>query len=131
MRDSNYNDYEQDFLVRYTPDGQADSTFGDGGVVLVSGQPSDGIVDPQLALQADGKILLADTTSYNADPGSQVILRRFDGDGGLDPTFGDGGVAASTLGLEGVSTRGLALEPDGAIVVAGAAYDPAVASTPP
>ena len=131
MRGPDYQDFQQDFLVRYTPDGQVDATFGDGGQVLVNGQPSDGVVDPQLALQADGKILLADTTSYNADPGSQVVLMRFDGDGEFDPAFGDGGVVATTLGLEGVATRGLVLEPDGGIVAAGAALNPTNPDTPP
>ena len=73
-RGPNGQDNGPEFLVRYTPDGHADATFGGDGLVFVNGPYSWG-GDTQLALQADGKILLADLGSF-ATPGSQAVLRR-------------------------------------------------------
>lgn len=77
-------------IVRYIPDGSFDSSFGDGGLVLTSG------IAPGLAgvrdavVQPDGKIIVA---GYAEEaPEMRCALIRYEPDGALDPTFGDGGV---------------------------------------
>jgi uncharacterized delta-60 repeat protein len=79
-------------IARYNPDGTLDASFGDGGKVLADFPNGDPIVtDRFLALQADGKILVAgnDTPDANQD----ILVARFNQDGTPDPTFGTSGVA--------------------------------------
>src|SRR6185369_10994892 len=76
------------FLARYNTDGTLDATFGTGGIVRidVSNQYDD---MRALALQADGKLVLAGTNL------SDFVLARVGTDGTLDPTFGNGGRVAA------------------------------------
>jgi uncharacterized delta-60 repeat protein len=69
-----------------------------------------------LALQPDHKIVAAGWTF--TVPGEDFALARFNPDGSLDPSFGDGGKAATdfTTGDEG---HAVVVQPDGKIVVAG------------
>ena len=93
--------------------GQPDDAFGGG----------DGYVETQLgeasgfaravAVTGGGQILVAGDAS--AGGLSHGYLARYDADGTLDATFGDAGVA--DLGV--MVPRGIALRPDGGVVVAG------------
>ena len=96
--------------VRYETDGTLDETFGDGG--LVTGSPSGGLNGQAtlVALQPDGKILMG------ASVGAIASLARYRLDGTIDRTFGTDGVAH----LPGLTVAtGLAVRPDGTIVVDG------------
>src|SRR5437667_2120863 len=94
-------------LARYLPDGRLDSTFGSEGIVVgPSGQAY------SMALQADGKILLA---GWGANGNFGFFVVRFLPDGGLDTTFGNNGTASGPSGY----ALGIALQPDGYIVLAG------------
>jgi uncharacterized delta-60 repeat protein len=99
-------------LCKYKNDGTLDSSFG-GGKVAISLADADEI--ESLAVQSDGKIV----ASVNAVP--NLLVARFNTNGQLDTSFGTGGKASL-----GISDRyapcGLALQPDGKIVVA--AYMP-------
>lgn len=99
--------------------GSLDPSFGTNGVVthiLGSGEyPSiNGI-----AVQADGKIVVA----AGASNGSGFLLARYLRNGSLDPSFGDGGYVESTSAYA-VSADAVALQPDGKIVVAGSSSPP-------
>jgi uncharacterized delta-60 repeat protein len=63
----------------------------------------------------DNKLLLV--TEYREQ--REFIVTRVLPDGTLDADFGSGGVVAEDLGYEGESARGLALQTDGKVVVAG------------
>jgi uncharacterized delta-60 repeat protein len=88
-----------------------------------------------MAIQPDGKILLAGMTSQ---PGSaslfDVALVRYLADGSLDASFGAGGVVVSHVAEDGRG-QAMVLQPDGKILVAGLAgsqyagtgWDPLVA----
>jgi len=75
-----------------------------------------------VAIQSDGKIVVAGYTGVFGRPGRPAgnrfdfAVTRYDTDGTLDETFGTGGVVRS-----GVIGRafGIAIQPDGKIVVAG------------
>jgi uncharacterized delta-60 repeat protein len=96
-------------LARYTSTGALDTTFdGDGFLVFTSLHPS------ALALQPDGKIIVAGTA--NAD----FALARFKDDGTPDDSFdGDGLASADFVNHSNDIGRGVALQPDGKIVVGG------------
>ena len=98
-----------------------DPSFGTGGVVLsdLAGGAS------ALALQGDGKIVLAGSVS-DASGFQQLVVARFNSDGTPDSSFGSGGRVATQFGAGSFPLSGanaLALQPDGKIVVAGGASD--------
>jgi uncharacterized delta-60 repeat protein len=77
-----------------------------------------------VAIQPDGKIVVAGGSADDMGRGINVALARCNADGSLDPSFGTGGqvvtVPFSLLGLSSpptVSTGGLTLQSDGKIVV--------------
>src|SRR5262245_40207706 len=100
-------------LVRYLPNGSLDSTFGDGGSVIIdlSGTKiDDGAND--VAVQSDGKIIVA------ADYGGQLVVARFFSDGSLDTSFGTEGKVTPPIGKLLGSARSIAALPNGRILVA-------------
>jgi uncharacterized delta-60 repeat protein len=113
---------EQDFaLARFTAGGTPDPTFGGG-----SGQASfafdNQIYDcAAIAIQPDGKILMAgtrtDTTAFNSD----FALARVNADGTLDTSFGNGGLVTTDFGGTDVAAS-IVLAPDGRIVVGGTTF---------
>src|SRR6266851_4670843 len=67
------------------------------------------------ALQADGKILVVG----DAEPGaanSDLLVERFNRDGSLDTTFGNGGAVITSLSTETTFGTGIAVQPDGKVV---------------
>ena len=70
-----------------------------------------------LAVQADGRIVAAGQAGSN---GADFALARFNRNGTLDASFGTAGEVATRLGTSPNSVaRGLAIQPDGKILVAG------------
>jgi len=87
-------------LVQLTPNGALDPAFtGQGGGTGVAVSPTPGISEnPRQAYVApDGKVV---TIAYGSATGGQVrpLLTRFLPGGGLDTTFGNGGVATGEVG---------------------------------
>lgn len=104
-------------LVRLDRDGRLDPTFGAGGKVLTDLAGAADTVHA-LAIQADGKIVVAGTTT-TAATGNDFAVARYLPDGRLDPAFGQGGVVITALGADADTAYAIALQPDGAIVVGG------------
>jgi uncharacterized delta-60 repeat protein len=107
-------------LARFNPDGTPDATFGSGGFVQ-GGLPHIIEIAQSLTLQPDGKIIVAGSTQQ-PNGSVQFMVARFNAaDGGLDTSFGTGGVAVSTgFNVDQYNHKvDVALEPDGRIVVAG------------
>jgi uncharacterized delta-60 repeat protein len=111
--------YNGAFAVeRYLPGGTPDPSFATGGRVVTSlGGTSDTAYC--VAVAPDGSIVAAGSSA-----GSFAFVRYLS-DGSLDTFFGQRGIAL--FGMGGNSTSnvvgGLALEPDGSIVAAGASND--------
>ncbi|MFN8159597.1 MAG: hypothetical protein U0R52_00935 [Solirubrobacterales bacterium] len=82
-----------------------------------------------LAIQSNGRIVVAGATAscFPAPDcsGSKILVERLRWNGSLDPSFGggDGIVTLPTTGI-GFKVKGLAIRPDGRIVLAGGSYDP-------
>lgn len=103
-------------FARYTTDGELDPSFGRGGKRrVVFADASSQVVGA--ALQGDGK-LVAVGTYFDHAGGDSLALVRLRPNGSLDPSFGVGGRVITTLS-NSVDGRGIALQPDGKIVVVG------------
>lgn len=95
-------------IVHYLPDGTLDHTFGTGGIAR-----STLIAALHAVLAADGKLFVAGFSRVMA---SEVpALARFNTDGTLDATFGGDGVVV--LSSPNLFANGLAIQPDGKLVV--------------
>jgi uncharacterized delta-60 repeat protein len=70
-----------------------------------------------LALNPDGTIVAAGFV--NGEHRGDLLLARFTHSGGLDPTFGIGGLTITDFGSGSERLEGVALQPDGWIVAAG------------
>lgn len=118
-----------DFAVaRYTAAGALDPSFGNGGLVATDFGKSDDRVFA-LALQPDGRIVVAGVSDRSGS--KDFALARYNTDGSLDPTFGNGGLVL--LPVRPLTTdivRGVAIQPDGRILAAGVTYDEAVSLRP-
>jgi uncharacterized delta-60 repeat protein len=112
-------------IARLNGDGSLDRSFGTGGEALFTfGMPSgagDFEMASSLALEADGKLVVAgDAYQPNART-AEFGLARLNPDGSFDATFAGGGRITTSFGEEAFA-RSVALTPDGKIVVAGGWY---------
>lgn len=108
-------------LVRYQPDGTIDTSFGSSGsVVIRSVQRS--FVANTLALQNDGKVVLAGLTSDVATGSIQLALARYNADGTPDAAFGSSGVVSTSVGDAGAQANSVVVQPDGMLVVGGTRF---------
>jgi uncharacterized delta-60 repeat protein len=103
--------------ARYRPDGTLDPTFGSGGTVVTDLGGDDKAA--AVAIQPDGKIVLAGRGVDNDD---DWALLRYLPDGTLDPTFGSGGIVGTDFNGGEDWVGGLAIRPDGKIVIGGVAH---------
>jgi uncharacterized delta-60 repeat protein len=94
-----------------------DSTFGTGGkaVTNILGGNAGAYA---MALQRDGKIVLAGSVQQ-LNAGKAVVVVRYNPDGSLDRGFGSDGITVQPR--MDADVRGVALQSDGKIVVAGSA----------
>ena len=109
-------------LARYLPDGTLDPAFGGGTPVVQNFFVSFGILQSVVldaALQSDGKIVVVSTGL----PVAQRMVTRYDGAGGLDPTFGSAGSAFVDVG-HGGGEGVVAVQVDGRILIAAATVSP-------
>ncbi len=108
-----------DFSVaRFDADGALDPTFNSTGVAIFDlGRPIEGA--SAVALQADGKIVVAGTSFTNGTDGGDFVVLRYATDGVLDASFGTGGVVLTDFDNGNDTAAGVAIQIDGKIVVAG------------
>lgn len=113
---SNHNGSTLDFaLARYNTDGSLDNTFdGDGKLTTAIGSSDD--IAYSIALQTDGKIVVAG----NSDIGGNIdfALARYNTNGSLDNTFDGDGKLTTSIGFA-QNAAGLAIQTDGNILIAG------------
>ena len=113
-------------LVRYLDGGQLDTGFGLTGVAT-SDFGGDDEAANAVALQPDGTIVVAGASQAGST--TQFLVARYRDTGALDSGYGTGGKTLIPLGsgLDAPGAdgaRGLALQPDGSAVIAGAAPGP-------
>lgn len=106
-------------VSRYTADGQADPTYGDGGIAIlrdVAGRTQAVAVDEESRSYVLADAFIQPQERYG------FLLARFDEEGILDPTFGDEGLVQLPLGMGAYATV-LVIQPDGKLLAAGSYYD--------
>ena len=104
-------------LGRYNADGTLDATFGDGGKALVT-LDAGGDLLTSVAIMPDGKIVAAGALNQN-NANVAFLVARFNSDGSLDATFGNGGKTITTFGDPAAQANALLVQPDGKVVLVG------------
>jgi uncharacterized delta-60 repeat protein len=115
-------------LARYTAAGALDPSFGEGGLVTTDfGGSYDWAY--AMALQPDGRIVVGGVSDRSGS--RDFALARYNSDGSLDPSFGEGGrLVTPVRPLTTDVIHGLALQPDGKILAAGVTFDDTVSPRP-
>ncbi|TDH28901.1 T9SS type A sorting domain-containing protein [Segetibacter sp. 3557_3] len=100
-------------LVRLNINGSVDPTFGSTGIVRTV-LPGSSMIK-SIALQSDGKIVsVGNSSGHNA-----FVLTRYNTDGGLDPTFGTGGIVLTKIGAYSDYATGVVIQNNGKLIVTG------------
>jgi uncharacterized delta-60 repeat protein len=106
-------------LARYNTDGSLDTTFNSTGIVTTS---INGVNDEAngVAIQSNGEIVAAGYSQYGSD--YEFALARYTTDGALDTTFNVTGIVTTSINGVNDEVKGIAIQSDGKIVVAGSSY---------
>jgi len=100
--------------------GDLDLSFGNKGKTIVSfTQNQDSIQD--LAIQSDGKIVAVGSIGFQPGIARAFGVARFNSNGSLDTSFGNGGSVTTSFDTPFAGAEGLVIQPDGKIVVCGRA----------
>ena len=108
--------------TRFMADGSLDSAFGTSAGWTLPNVTSGGDVAKAVALQTDGKIVLADVCTGFASPtAADFCLVRLNNNGTLDTTFNTTGMVTASFGGGAVNqgANAVAIQTDGKIVAAG------------
>jgi uncharacterized delta-60 repeat protein len=106
-------------VFRFTSAGALDTTFGSGGVAVIPRSSNLGALNflaTGVIVQSTIKIVLA-ISAFAADAAPRLELARFNADGSVDTSFGQGGIIQLLRG--GSNPTSIAQQPDGKILLAG------------
>lgn len=109
------NGFDNFALARYNANGTPDTGFGAAGKVTTDLQTSSFDDAWAVALQPDGKIVVAGMSNYD------FALARYNSNGTLDSSFGTGGVVTTVVApySNASEAHAVAVESNGKIVAAG------------
>ena len=108
-------------LVRYQTNGALDNSFGSFGRVATDFPPTRVDVGIGLAMQTNGRIVLAGYSGSLVNGDIDVALARYLTNGTLDGTFDGDGRVTTPVGFANDLGTSVALQPDGKILVGGGA----------
>lgn len=103
-------------LARYETGGSLDQTFGAGGLVTTPVSAGGGGEGRDFAIQADGRIVVVGTAGR-----VRFAAARYETDGTLDETFGNGGIVRTNITDGFDIAHGVVIQPNGRIVLVGQA----------
>ena len=114
---------DQDCItVRLNPDGLRDTTFRVDGIVIFEGTAGDDDSGNAIALQFDGKVLVAGAVSNGLN--TDILVLRYTQEGILDTTFNGDGIFTFSSGVKSADAgSAVALQANGRIVVVGQTSD--------
>ena len=123
-RDSNHEYFA---VIRYNANGVLDNSFGNGGIVLTNtglilNEQSSWDIASSVAIQSDGKIVVAGHSNYNMQ---DIAIVKYNSNGTLDTGFGVAGIVLTNVGARLSEWRtyddaySVAIQSDGKIVIAG------------
>jgi uncharacterized delta-60 repeat protein len=102
--------------------GTLDLAFGNAGKATTAIGPNDASAHG-IAVQADGKILVAGDTYTNNTLLEDFALARYLPDGTLDNSFGTNGLVVTDIQQNSDAAKAVAVQSDGKILVAGHAHN--------
>jgi uncharacterized delta-60 repeat protein len=103
-------------LARYNTDGSLDTSFGDNGKLKTFFNGYEQVM--AVALQPDGKIVAGGFTDIGGN-NSAFALARYNANGSLDTSFGNGGRLVQDITGGNELVNGIAIQPDGRIIATG------------
>jgi uncharacterized delta-60 repeat protein len=115
-------------LARYNANGTLDGSFGSGGKVTTDFNGGNDTANA-LAIQSDGKIVVAGSGSTGAAERPDFALARYNANGTLDGSFGSGGKVTTDFNGRIDGAFALAIQSDGKLVAAGFADNAAGTSS--
>jgi len=108
---------DQWVLARYNEHGMLDSGFGSGGVTVTERAVNASFAG-DVIVTAGGKLVAAGMLDGN------FAIARYNADGSLDGSFGDGGKVVTAVGSSSSSAHAVIELPDGKLLAAGGAMGP-------
>lgn len=119
---SSSNGLDKDFaVVQYLENGTPDPNFGNGGLSSVNVNVGDNL--EAMAVQSDGKIIIAGEAGEYIYSGSNFTLVRLLPNGQVDSTFNQTGITSVTWGSSNHLLRNVVVDGSGRIIVAGFLQD--------
>lgn len=109
-------------LSRFNANGSIDTTFGTSGMVSTRTIMYGDQYLLDIAIQADGKLVVAGYTQSGAEFSSFAVA-RYNTDGTLDSRFGSNGIVITDITSNADQAYGVAIQPDGKIIAVGFAND--------
>ena len=114
--------------MRYNSNGTVDTGFGNAGKVTTDfscGNPAAYQEVNAVALQPDGKIVVAGFLDIGCQQQGAWWLSRYNANGTLDTTFGNGGIVRTAfVNTWDEHATAIVIQPDGKIVAAGFTVNP-------
>ncbi|MDQ3749192.1 MAG: FG-GAP-like repeat-containing protein [Acidobacteriota bacterium] len=102
-------------VVRYNPNGTLNTTFGTSGITRTSVGNSNSLNVREILVQTDGKLLVAGDARFVSN--RDIFVLRYNPDGTLDNSFGANGIVQTDIDNQSNEVGGMALQPDGKIIV--------------
>lgn len=111
-------------LVRYHLNGSLDESFGNGGIVITDRSQEEEI--HAIAIQPDGKIVVAGVAGLGAPCGQRLLLGRYKTQGLIDRDFGVDGISYIPVGvctpgydITNLQFSSVSISPGGKIIAGG------------
>ncbi len=106
-------------LLKASPDGTLDASFGDNGVVMeVLGNYT---VGSDVELLSDGQLLVAGTSGEGPPNAFDLTVWKYNPDGTPDVTFAENGTAVHMIPGRNAFGEAMAIQADGKVLVSGQA----------
>lgn len=104
-------------IARYNIDGSLDNSFGTGGKISGNSNSIENIAT--IAIQPDGKFIVAGSVWNSTTKESDFGLQRYNSNGTIDNTFGTTGKVVTVFGTDYDEIMSLVIQQNGKILVSG------------